>query len=48
MALIQTAEDILRDEFGLDENKYTKIQRDNFVSLIENYNDRDVEIDDLK
>lgn len=47
MVLIQTAEDILRDEFWLDENKYTKIQRDNFVSLIENYNDNDDAIDEL-
>jgi hypothetical protein len=27
----QTAKEILRDELGLDENKYTKVQRDRFV-----------------
>lgn len=42
------AEEILRDEFWLDEYKYSKVQRDHFVSLIENYNDRDDEIDDLR
>lgn len=45
--------DILRDEFWLDESKYTKIQRDNFISLIWNYRNEDIdmledEIADLK
>lgn len=48
MALLQTAEDILRDEFGLKEENYMKVERERMVNLIENFNDIDDEIDDLK
>lgn len=48
MSLTQTAEDILRDEFWLDENNYTKFERERFIDLIENYNNRDDEIDNLE
>jgi len=44
----QTAKEILRDELGLDENKYTKVQRDRFVWLIENYNNSDAKIDNFE
>jgi len=44
----QTAKEILRDELGLDENKYTKVQRDRFVWLIENYNNSNAKIDNFE
>jgi len=48
MSLIQTAEDILRDELGLDEHNYMAHERERFVDLFENYNNRDNEIEELE
>lgn len=37
-----TAEEILRDEFWLNEENYMKYQWDNFIKLIESYSDDEI------